>query len=405
LPGASLRPGSLAFNPRPRRLSTPLLTPFNSTPISSLVWTITLISAASWLADVVGANARVRKLADAIYANDFGCSLHKMGMHESVIEKKAWKYGEQYLVLDRSLSHVAAALAEGVDVRLGWMAKCVERGDGGDGGDDAVVVRSRDGAHVINARKVVIAVPITALKGGRARGGTGGDGGGGGGGDDDDAESSNAIVFDPPLPPLKANAANAVSMSNAVKVFIGFDEMFWPADLFDVVCVDCYLPELWVLTYPPEERTAGGVRFEGGDGGDDDVARRTRAVVTFFVAGDLADEVTRTPKETVIERALDQLDTMFGTVADPKPSRRRMTGAHVHDWSAETTVLGAYTHPTLDAAGARQVLAAPVGDWLFFAGEATHVGVNPCMQGAMETGVRAAAQVMASARPGATSKM
>ena len=31
LPGVSLRPGSLGFNPRPRRLSTPLLTPFNST--------------------------------------------------------------------------------------------------------------------------------------------------------------------------------------------------------------------------------------------------------------------------------------------------------------------------------------------------------------------------------------
>jgi hypothetical protein len=31
LPGASLRP-SLAFNPRPRRLSTPLLMPLNSTP-------------------------------------------------------------------------------------------------------------------------------------------------------------------------------------------------------------------------------------------------------------------------------------------------------------------------------------------------------------------------------------
>ena len=42
-PGVSLRPGSLAHNPdTPRRLSTPLLTPFNSTPISSLVWTITL---------------------------------------------------------------------------------------------------------------------------------------------------------------------------------------------------------------------------------------------------------------------------------------------------------------------------------------------------------------------------
>jgi energy-coupling factor transporter ATP-binding protein EcfA2 len=34
-PGLSLRP-SLAFNARPRRLSTPLLTPFNSTPPSEL---------------------------------------------------------------------------------------------------------------------------------------------------------------------------------------------------------------------------------------------------------------------------------------------------------------------------------------------------------------------------------
>ena len=40
-PVASLRPGSLAFkNTRPRCLSTPLLTPLNSTPISSLVWTL-----------------------------------------------------------------------------------------------------------------------------------------------------------------------------------------------------------------------------------------------------------------------------------------------------------------------------------------------------------------------------
>jgi hypothetical protein len=29
-PGGSLRPGSLAFNPRPRRLSTPSVAPFKS---------------------------------------------------------------------------------------------------------------------------------------------------------------------------------------------------------------------------------------------------------------------------------------------------------------------------------------------------------------------------------------
>ena len=41
MPSVSLRPHLAAFNPdTPRRLSTPLLTPFNSTPTSSLVRTL-----------------------------------------------------------------------------------------------------------------------------------------------------------------------------------------------------------------------------------------------------------------------------------------------------------------------------------------------------------------------------
>jgi hypothetical protein len=40
--GASLRPGSLAFDPRPRRLSTPLLTPFDSAPTTNASYGTTL---------------------------------------------------------------------------------------------------------------------------------------------------------------------------------------------------------------------------------------------------------------------------------------------------------------------------------------------------------------------------
>jgi hypothetical protein len=40
-----------------------------------------------------------------------------------------------------------------------------------------------------------------------------------------------------------------------------------------------------------------------------------------------------------------------------------------------------------------------------FVGEATHVGVNPCMQGAMETGVRAANQVLACVKGPPRSRM
>lgn len=41
----------------------------------------------------------------------------------------------------------------------------------------------------------------------------------------------------------------------------------------------------------------------------------------------------------------------------------------------------------------RDLLAKPVSGTLFFAGEATHPAVNPCLQAAMETGSRAAMQV------------
>lgn len=65
------------------------------------------------------------------------------------------------------------------------------------------------------------------------------------------------------------------------------------------------------------------------------------------------------------------------------------------DWSREKHIHGAYTYPTLHAqVGDRDVLAEPIGTTVFFAGEATHAAINPCMQAAMETGSRAAAQIL-----------
>jgi quinol monooxygenase YgiN len=66
-PGVSLRPGSLAFNARPRRLSSPLLTPTNSTP-TFVALTLTSVAAhketahyARWRDDVADAMAVPRR--------------------------------------------------------------------------------------------------------------------------------------------------------------------------------------------------------------------------------------------------------------------------------------------------------------------------------------------------------
>jgi len=49
--------------------------------------------------------------------------------------------------------------------------------------------------------------------------------------------------------------------------------------------------------------------------------------------------------------------------------------------------------------GDREALAAPVNGTIFFAGEATHPAVNPCMQFALQTGEHAAAQIVDAAYP------
>ena len=54
------------------------------------------------------------------------------------------------------------------------------------------------------------------------------------------------------------------------------------------------------------------------------------------------------------------------------------------------------TEPRIELMIDRRELAAPVAGALFFAGEATHIGVNPCMQAALETGERAAREVAQS---------
>ena len=355
------------------------------------------VTALEWLRDIVKASDRVIALAESIYANDFGCSLSMMGMHESIVEKKKWVYGEKYLVLDRSLRAVAEALGEGLDVRLDWKVKEIHYGrgegggarggggggEGGEKGSIVSVIGGQSGDETIEARRCIVATPITALK------------------------SGGSIAFNPPLPSMKTDAIGSVQMSNAVKVFLAFDAPFWPAGLFDVVCADCFLPELWILSYPPEQKNDDKNKTtNNAPSFDPSVARRTKEVVTFFAAGNLADHISSTmSKQDIVDKALDQLDEMFGTESDPKPSRARLTGSHVADWSKEQLVGGAYTYPSLRSSGYRGVLAAPVGDELFFAGEATHVGVNPCMQGAMETGMRAACQVLACVKGPPRSRM
>ena len=67
-------------------------------------------------------------------------------------------------------------------------------------------------------------------------------------------------------------------------------------------------------------------------------------------------------------------------------------------WGIDPFARGAYSHALVGKADCRSVLAAPVDDRLFFAGEACSVNDYSTAHGAYLTGIAAADQAIAALR-------
>ncbi|KAG1670019.1 hypothetical protein FOA52_011175 [Chlamydomonas sp. UWO 241] len=307
------------------------------------------VSALEWMRQQ-GATPRQVAVADACYANDFACSLSQLGLRELVEENRRWDSGESYLIADGSMCKLVGHLSQGLNIRTSWPVSRVEYG----GPAAGVRLACADG-RAMRARAVVVTVPLKQLQAG-------------------------VITFAPELPPAKAAAISRIQMGNVVKVFLTFKEQFWPKDMYDVICPECFVPEFWMVRYP---ETAPGTGHPH--------------LITGFLAGERADRASQLPEPEAVSSFLSQLDTMFATPGNPTPATSSLGASRVVDWSKEKYVGGAYTYPTLGAElGDRAALAAPVSGTVFFAGEASSLALNPCIQGALETGQRAAAEVAAS---------
>ena len=74
-----------------------------------------------------------------------------------------------------------------------------------------------------------------------------------------------------------------------------------------------------------------------------------------------------------------------------------LVGAYTHDWLRDPLSAGAYSYAPKGAALASQELSLPIEDTLYFAGEHTDTtGHWGTVHGALGSGLRAAAQILAS---------
>jgi monoamine oxidase len=164
-------------------------------------------------------------------------------------------------------------------------------------------------------------------------------------------------------------------MGPVLKLVLAFDRPFWHeiAGLEDVEFIHAYdraVPTWWT---PPDPAATMLTGWAGGP---------YAARLSGMAEGELSD------------LAVKSLADAFGVPA--KDVSSRLAACHVHDWSADPLARGAYTYVGVGGSEAHRTLAAPVADTLYFAGEATcGGGYNATMEGALRSGRRAAAELLA----------
>lgn len=202
------------------------------------------------------------------------------------------------------------------------------------------------------------------------------------------AEQEGAIRFDPPLR-TKERAVARLEVGHVVKIVLRFTEPFWDTPDFlarraanashrgmplnFVHSSDRFVPTWW---------TAAPIRTP---------------VLTGWAGGHAADALLADGPSALTDRALDALGRTFGM------RRARLdallAGSWTHDWQRDPFSRGAYSYAGVGGSGAHRLLARPLEETLFFAGEATSSDQTGTVAGAIESGRRAAREILSVAAP------
>jgi len=114
-------------------------------------------------------------------------------------------------------------------------------------------------------------------------------------------------------------------------------------------------------------------------------------VIEAFYGGPGADMLERAGIADAARFAIDELAALLGS--DVRAKLRPLGGSQ---WCRTDWINGSYSHALPGQAGARAILARPIDQRIFFAGEATHTTDFSTAHGAWQSGIRAATEVIDS---------
>lgn len=110
-------------------------------------------------------------------------------------------------------------------------------------------------------------------------------------------------------------------------------------------------------------------------------------LLTAWAGGPKAARLTGSSETVLLRTALESVRSVFGDIDEP-------SGFAIHDWQADPYAGGGYSYVRVGGTGAREALAAPLEETLYFAGEATDLEQSGTVGGALASGLRAAKEIL-----------
>ena len=273
---------------------------------------------------------RLAGYAVRLLALQFGADAKDLSLYK-LNEGETFSGGDA--LFPNGYSQLPAYLAEGLDIRFGEVVERISYSEGG------VSVFTKKNTYT--ADRAVVTLPLGVLKKGD-------------------------IAFEPALPEDKRDAISKIEVGLLNKLYLRFPKVFWRRS------------ESIGYLSDPLGRWPGWINFH---------AYTNEPVLLALNGGSFAHEVEGWTDEKTVADSLRVLKTIYGE-ATLEPTNYQLTR-----WASDPFAYGSYSYPTVGQGDARAVLAKPLQNVLFFAGEATSEEYPWTVHGAYLSGLREAERI------------
>ena len=246
------------------------------------------------------------------------------------------KFSGEDVVFPKGYTQLVQALSTDLDIRTKHLVQKIAYDDNG--------VQVTTDRGVFNGSRVIVTVPLGVLKRG-------------------------SIKFSPELPEKKLAAIEKLGMGALNKLVLKFPKQFWSSEPHSMAYINGDQPDRYVEFYNWQKYIQ-------------------QPILVALVSGDFSRSLSQMSKSEVTQNMMSELQAMFGKDI-PLPTATLLT-----QWHNDPFAYGSYS--TFSINGNIQDcdrLAEPIGDRLFFAGEATYGKYIGTVHGALLSGEREANRI------------